>query len=120
MAIKQPAKKPLAKTKNSVRKRRVGVRKHSDPTPDPLENVEYTDNLEEDSARELTALEQAYRQRAKNETKRFYDATDSEFWFAVSFQNREEKEKFLQAVGLKINTKYITGDMLADALGITY
>ena len=106
MAIKQPAKKTLAKPKNTMRKRRVGVRKHSDPTPDPLENVEYTDNLEEDSARELTALEQAYRQR--------------EFWFAVSFQNREEKEKFLQAVGLKINTKYITGDMLADALGITY
>lgn len=120
MPIKQPAKKTLAKPKSTMHKRRVGVRKHSDPTPDPLENVEYTDNLEEDSARELTALEQAYRQRAKNETKRFYDATDSEFWFAVSFQNREEKEKFLQAVGLKNNTKYITGDQMADALGITY
>jgi hypothetical protein len=104
-------------------KRPLRREKPSDPTPDPLAGVEYTGNLEEDSRRELTALEQGYRARAANEQKRFVAATDSEHWFAVSFPSRADKERFLRAIGLTGRAapdKYLTGDQLAAALGITY
>lgn len=104
-------------------KRPLRREKPSDPTPDPLANVEYTGNLEEDSRRELTALEQGYRDRAANEQKRFIAATDSEHWFAVSFPSRADKERFLRAIGLTGRAapdKYMTGDQLAAALGIDY
>ena len=108
-----------------ARPKRIPVRRTrpSDPTPNPLEKVEYTGNLEEDSARELSALEQGYRDRAANEAKRFIAATDSEYWFCVSFQDREEKERFLKAIGMtgkKAPDKYITGRQLADYLGVQY
>jgi hypothetical protein len=104
-------------------KRPLRREKPSDPTPDPLAAVEYTGNLEEDSRRELTALEQGYRERAANEQKRFIAATDSEHWFAVSFPSRADKERFLRAIGLTGRAapdKYMTGDQLAAALGIDY
>ena len=77
----------------------------------------------EDSRRELTALEQGYRERAANEQKRFIAATDSEHWFAVSFPSRDDKERFLRAIGLTGRAapdKYMTGDQLAAALGVDY
>ena len=104
-------------------KRPLRREKPSDPTPDPLATVEYTGNLEEDSRRELTALEQGYRERAANEQKRFIAATDSEHWFAVSFSSRADKERFLRAIGLTGRAapdKYMTGDQLAAALGVDY
>lgn len=47
---------------------------------DPLANVEYTDpqDTEEDSKRELTAIQQAFRDRAKREQERYELAVDSE------------------------------------------
>lgn len=93
--------------------------KPSDPTPDPLADVEYTGNVEEDSARELTAYEQSYRDRAKNEANRFKAATDSEFWIAVCFASRDAKESFLDEIGLtgsKRPDKYIRADLLRNAL----
>ncbi|QPK81126.1 hypothetical protein G7Y41_08815 [Schaalia sp. ZJ405] len=114
-------KKPATAGRQS--KKIVRRTKKSDPTPDPLANVEYTDSLEEDAARELTALEEGYRERAANEKKRFIAATDSEYWFCVSFQDREEKERFLKAIGMtgrNAPDKYITGQQLADTLGISY
>lgn len=95
-------------------------RKKSDPTPDPLAEVEYTGNIEADAAAELSALQSAYRERAKNEADRFVAATDSEYWCCVCFENREERERFMKAIREHKDTKYITGEKLAAALGITY
>lgn len=99
--------------------------KPSDPIPDPLADVEYTDNLEVDSARELSALEEGFRARAKNEEKRFFAATDSEFWLAVCFQDREERDRFLAALGAAdraktVGGRYISGRDLAALLDIDY
>lgn len=99
--------------------------KPSAPVPDPLAQVEYTDNLETDSARELSALEEGFRARAKNEEKRFFAATDSEFWLAVCFQDRDEKERFLAALGAAdraktVGGRYISGRDLAALLDIDY
>lgn len=94
--------------------------KRSDPTPDPLAEVEYTGNLEEDSARELTALEEGYRERMRNEQARFVAATDSEYWLCLCFADRAERERFLAAVGENPKTKYLLGRDLARTLDIDY
>lgn len=96
-----------------------GRRPKYSPEPDPLADVEYTGDLAQDTATEFTALEQGYRDRATAERARFKRATDSEFWFAVAFTTREEKDLFLERAGLTdIGDKYLDGRAVADALDI--
>lgn len=88
-----------------------------DPVPDPLGEVEYSGNLAQDAAAELTALEQGYRDRAKQESNRFRDATDSEYWFAVCFKTRAEKEAFLSKYKLdQLGDKYLDGKKVGKIL----
>ncbi len=92
---------------------------NADPEPDPLADVEYTGDLPEDSRKELNALQQGFRDRAKREAERFRLATDSEYWIAVCFKTREDKEKFLRnAKLLPIGDKYMDGYAVARALGV--
>lgn len=87
--------------------------------PDPLADVEYTGSVEVDAAAEVSALESAFKSRRVAEDRRFRNATDSEFWFAVYFQSRAEKESFLRAIGaLRLGDKYIDGAALAKVLGL--
>ena len=96
-----------------------GRRPKYSPEPDPLAAVEYSGDLAKDAADEFTALEQGYRDRAIAERARFKRATDSEFWVAVCFTTREEKEAFLAAAGLThLGDKYLDGHAVADTLGI--
>lgn len=61
----------------------------------------------------------AFKERAQNENARLLDATDSEFWFSVCFQTREQKEEFLKKAGLfDIGDKYIDGLKVAAKMGI--
>lgn len=86
---------------------------------DCLADVEYTDNAEKDSELELSATLKAFKERAKAEEKRRVDATDSEFWVCVVFQNREQKEEFLTKLGLIADgDKYLDGQRVADAVGV--
>lgn len=88
-----------------------------DPTPDPLAGVPQTDDLAADAAAELTALEEGYRARAKAEANRFRQATDSEFWVALVFADREEKEAFLEQFNLTdLGDKYLVGRKVARRL----
>lgn len=94
-------------------------RKKYTPEPDPLATVAYSGNLAQDAAAEFTALEQGYRDRAKAEADRFKRATDSEYWVAVCFTTREEKEAFLRAAGLAhLGDKYLDGRQVAAALDV--
>lgn len=87
--------------------------------PDPLADVQYTGNVETDTAAEIAAIDTAYRDRAKQERERFKNATDSEYWFAVCFKTRDDKEKFLTELGaIMLGDKYIDGHQLAKQLGI--
>lgn len=89
--------------------------------PDPLAEVEPTDSLADDCQAEFAALASAYRGRAQAEAKRFTKTTDSEFWVAVCFDSREQKETFLRQVGIKPKLqgdKYITAADLAAVLGV--
>ena len=77
------------------------------PAPDPLADVDYSGDLA------------AYRQRAKTEADRFRAATDSEYWVAVCFKTREDKERFLAGAGLlDYGDKYLDGYIAAKKLGI--
>lgn len=67
----------------------------------------------------LTAIQKAFRDRKKQEEKRFNQATDSEYWFAVCFLTRNQKETFLQAFGWDaLGDKYIDGVALSAGIGI--
>lgn len=98
-----------------------GFSAKNDSVDDPLAEVEYTDKLEVDCGREFEALQKGFADRAKAERKRFRQATDSEYWFAVCFESREEKEKFLKSAGViksMMGDKYLDGRKLAQILGV--
>lgn len=102
---------------NKPRKKGAGL--NFTAAPDPLAQVEYTGDLEADSGAELGALETAYRERATQERKRFSDTTDSEYWLAVCFRSRDDKERFLDEVkATALGDKYVDGHKLAKLLGI--
>lgn len=93
---------------------------NAEPEPDPLADVEYTGDLATDSNAELDALAQGFRDRTKREDERFRLATDSEYWFAVCFKSREDKEAFLRGARLlAVGDKYLDGYVVARTLGIT-
>jgi hypothetical protein len=92
---------------------------NAEPEPDPLAEVEYTGDLAADSAAELDAVQQGFRDRTKREDERFRLATDSEYWFVLCFKSREDKEAFLKAAGLMaVGDKYLDGYAVAHVLGI--
>ena len=89
------------------------------PEPGPLDDIEKTGNFEVDSEVELSALEIGIKARKKAERDRFRQATDSEYWFAVCFNNRAEKDAFLTATGLMVHgDKYLDGRVVAAAIGL--
>lgn len=96
-----------------VRPKRVGK------NTSVLDAVEYTGNAETDSLAEMDAVKQGFRDRKLGEQARFKDATDSEYWVAVCFQNREQKEEFLRKAGIiDLGDKYLDGMKVADRLGV--
>ena len=87
--------------------------------PDPLAEVEYTGDTELDSAAEFNALSSAFAQRGKAEAERRKSVTDSEYWFCMCFQSREQVEEFLQATGWGNRTdKYVDGTKVAAIVGV--
>lgn len=74
-------------------------------------------NAEADSQAELNEMQLAFRQRMKAEEERRRRATDSEFWFAVCFSSREEKEDFLRQFKLmRHGDKYLEGPVVKRIL----
>lgn len=78
--------------------------KQNKATPDSM-NAEVSDALRQ------------FKERAAAETKRFADATDSEYWVAVCFHTREDKERFLAEFSLDtVGDKYLDGYEVAKIL----
>lgn len=68
---------------------------------------------------ELSDLLKRLKAGAAAETKRFVDATDSEYWVCVCFQTREQKEDFLDRMGwTPMGDKYLDGLDVAALHGI--
>jgi len=86
----------------------------------PVPEVKPLEVLETECAEAGEKFLTAFEERAKNEQARLQDATDSEFWIAVCFQTREQKEEFLQKTGIaQFGDKYLDGMKVAKKLGVT-
>jgi hypothetical protein len=86
-----------------------------DDTPD----MPPPDQAEAEALAEASQVLTGFRERAKRENDRFVDATDSEFWVAICFQTRDQKEEFLRKAHLiDLGDKYLDGMDVAKALGI--
>lgn len=89
------------------------------PQPQYVDVPEMTGDAELDSKADLEAIDEGFRARAKDEAARFRLATDSEYWFCVCFQSREQKEEFLRKMDLiDIGDKYLDGQLVAGRLGV--
>lgn len=110
-------RKEEAKIKLAEAKSRAARKKLKSPV---LYNIpEQTGNPEIDSKADLEEVQKSFRERIKMENERFQNTTDSEYWFAVCFQTREQKEAFLKAMNLfLIGDKYLDGVEVAKQLGI--
>lgn len=106
--------------KQAPTSRRAMERKQSDPVDDPFASIDYeSGDVEKTSQEEVSALLTGFQERAKREQERFTLATDSEFWFAIGFQSREQKEEFLRAMSwLSYGDKYLNGLHIAEDSGI--
>lgn len=81
----------------------------------PLEGEDVEAVALEEASEVLTA----FRSAASREDQRFLDATDSEYWVAVCFQTREQKEEFLRkALIAHLGDKYLDGMKVAQVMGI--
>lgn len=84
----------------------------------PLDDLEYTGNVEVDSANEAEVIRLAVEERKQRDSIEL--ANDTEFWFSVYFQTREQKEVFLAALDLLAHAdKYLDGQFVAKKLGIS-
>lgn len=67
----------------------------------------------------IKELPSAFSELAKEEQRRFVEATDSEYWFCVCFSTREEKDEFLRKSGLwDYGDKYLDGAVVAEKMGV--
>jgi hypothetical protein len=113
----------MAEAAAAVRRQRIVDGLLGDePVSDPLAGVPVTGDIETDAKAELNALQQAYQDRAKREDQRFRLAVDSEYWVAVCFVSRADKEAFLRATGLNAlgADKYLDGYAAADILNVDW
>jgi hypothetical protein len=77
-------------------------------TADPLANVTYVNDLEQDCLAEFAALHEAF--VSAKAPRKLADVTDSDIWFALVFKDRDTKDGFLASHGLtKIGDKYLDG-----------
>lgn len=98
----------------------AAMRRVKNPPPDYVDLPDPSGDAVADTEEELTALQAGFRQRAKDEGKRFMEATDTEYWFCVCFQTREQKEAFLAAMNwIRFGDKYLNGELVAKELGVT-
>lgn len=81
----------------------------------PLEG----EDVEAVALQEASEVLTAFRSAASREDQRFLDATDSEYWVAVCFQTREQKEEFLRKARIEhLGDKYLDGMKVAQVMGI--
>lgn len=65
----------------------------------------------------ITAAQMAFRERRAHEQKRTEVIFDSEYWAAICFETREQKDAFLIALGVE-DDKYVDGIALANKMNI--
>ena len=80
----------------------------------------YIDNAEHDAKLDVDVIKDefaAIREARKKQADAIELANDTEFWFCVFFQTREQKEAYCKAMGYE-HDKYIDGEAEAHRQGI--
>lgn len=91
----------------------------AEATPDPLQDLEYTGDIEADGEAEAEAILEAIKREKALRRDAYRLLVDSEFWFALCFQSREQKEEFLRLIGWEdLGDKYLNGLEVAERLGL--
>jgi hypothetical protein len=87
---------------------------------DPLADQALTGSFEEDINVQMNATLRAAIDARKALEERFRIADDPNFYFLACFQSVDQKQEFLQKVGLEscAEDQFINGLQLADVLGI--
>ena len=90
-----------------------------EPEDDPFSAVDYENStLEEAAEQEIDGLSQEMAEAIRKEKQAFRESIDTEYFFVVCFQNRSQKEMFLEKMGvLHQGDKYLNGLYLAEVLG---
>lgn len=89
--------------------------------PLDVNNDKYTGDAEADVLMDLEVIEDefaAIHAARKQQADAIDLANDSEFWFCMFFQTREQKEAFVRHFGLPTD-KYIDGQDAAARMGVT-
>lgn len=85
----------------------------------PLDAEEFTGKPEADAATEISAALKAIIEQKRAMREVYRTTTDPEFWFAVCFQSRAQKDDFLEATGwAALGDKYIDGLKVAQLMGV--
>ena len=76
-------------------------------------------DVEAEAREELNAVQAAFKVKKQAEQQAFRDNTDSEYWVALCFGTRAQKEEFLTKLGvIAEGDKYLDGLMVARAMRI--
>lgn len=89
--------------------------------PDDDENIPLPlgVDVEADVAVEMTETLRLLLEHKKRQRDLYRIANDDEFWLAVCFQSRDQKEEFLAALKLTdLGDKYLDGLQVAQRLGV--
>jgi len=87
--------------------------------PNPLEGLPVLPGAQENADQEISAVRKALKLADRTAHDRFVLAMDSEYWFSVIFQSREQKETFLNLLGwMIVGDKYLDGLELARRMGL--
>lgn len=103
------------------------------PLVTDIEEPEMPTSFEEATKEEISEVLESFRQRAKDEAAQKAKNVSTDYWFAVYFASQEQRDAFLKAIELgykilgesrkanlldKLEDQYLSGTVLADALGI--
>lgn len=123
LKAKAEAKKLEARQRAEAAKRMAQDAKalRANPIPQYVSMPASTGDAEIDSAADLDAVQSGFRARAADEARRFALATDSEYWGAICFQTREQRDAFFAAIkclDLAVDARYFDGCEIARRMGI--
>ena len=93
----------------------------ANPVPQYVEMPDGVGDAEADAQKDLGELESGFRRRAADESRRFALVTDTEYWGAICFETREQRDAFFAALGVAgfgNRGRYFDGNAIADKLGI--
>jgi len=116
----EPKIMKTATKKTRIAKRLPNLKTMFEDEGDPLEDVEYNDaDLEASADAEMTEIVKQIKERKRQMQERFRVANDTDYWFAMCFQSREQRDEFLRLTGWAApGEKYLSGLKVAQVLGV--